>query len=431
MDYESIYSAKLRDRDFVLGLVSSGDHIAIAAGPCEPAYLLEGLSSIAWRVRDVTILSAFSMRTYEIFQSPQYRGCFLMETIFYGPLARQVHELQMLSYVPGHLHSFATRRLSYRKPRFFWGAASPMDSDGKLSLSLSVLYEREFLASAEICVLEVNKNLPRTFGDTLVSIEDIDYVVESDWSVPEIPPKPLSETDQLIGKYVAELIEDGSTIQLGLGHIPNAVASCLDDKHDLGIHSEILPESVVDLWYKGIITGAQKTLWKGKIVCAGAIGTKRLYAFLNNNRVCEFHRASIVNDPAIIALNSKMVSINTALQVDLTGQCCSESLGPRQWSGTGGVVDFVVGAQKAHGGKSIIALPSTASEGTVSRIVPFLSPGAIVSVSRNDVDYVVTEFGIARLTGRSVRERVANLIAVAHPDFRQELMEQARRHAIW
>lgn len=296
-----------------------------------------------------------------------------------------------------------------------------------MSLSLGVTYEKDFMEHADLVIMEVSSKFPMTYGDTLVNIRDVDYVVETDRLPPELPGVSPSVKDLVIGDYISELVDDCSTIQLGIGGIPNAVAQALYDKKDLGVHTEMFTDSMVDLYEAGVITGAKKTLHPGKMVGTFAYGTRRLYEFLDHNPVCEFYRSGYVNNPMIIGQNHKMVSINTSLQVDITGQCCSEALGTRQYSGTGGQTDTAVGAQISDGGKSIIALHSTVKNDTISTIVPILTPGAPVTLSRMDVDYVVTEYGVAALRGRSIRDRANNLIAVAHPDFRAEIREQVSR----
>lgn len=431
MDFKELYRRKVVSIEEVLNLVKSGDEIVVAMAASEPVELLSKLHTIADRVENVTVVSCLPMKAYEFYANPAYEGRFLMETWFYTGEVRKAHEYGTVSYIPNHLHLASRKRLSYRKPRFFWGTASPMDRFGNLTLSLGIVYEKDFMEAADVVVLEVNPNYPTTFGDTLISIRDVDYVVESTRPVPELPSAQPTEKDLKIGQYVAELVEDGSTIQLGIGAIPNAVAHCLYDKKDLGVHTEMFTDSMVDLYYAGVITGARKTLWKGKMVGAFAYGSKKLYDFINENPRCEFQRGRVANDPYIIGQNYKMVSINTALQVDLTGQVCSESIGVRHFSGSGGQSDTAVGAQKSEGGKSIIALYSTVKNDTISTIVPTLTPGAGVTLSRNDVDCVVTEYGVAPLRGRSIRERVRNLISVAHPDFRAELREEAEKLQIW
>jgi len=296
---------------------------------------------------------------------------------------------------------------------------------------LSVGYEKDLISVAKTVILEINPNLPRTYGDTHVHISEVDYIVEHEAPLVEVQPIEPSEEEKAIGQYVAELIEDGSTIQLGIGGIPNAIAKFLMNKKDLGVHTEMFTDGMVDLAEAGVVTGRKKTIWRGKMVGNFALGTKKLYNFVNENLAVEFQPGRVTNDPRVIAKNYKMVSVNTALQIDLTGQVVSESIGHIQYSGTGGQNDTAIGAQMSPGGKSIIALRSTAKNGTISTIVPVLPPGAKVTLLRADVDYVVTEYGVAHLKARSIRERVRQLISIAHPDFREELRREAERLKLW
>ena len=278
-------------------------------------------------------------------------------------------------------------------------------------------------------MLEVNPGLPRTLGETQVHVSKVDYFVENDLEVPTLPSPTPSKTDLAIGANIADLVEDGSTIQLGIGGIPNAAALALKDKKDLGVHTEMLVDSMMELYEMGVITNARKSLKRGKFVTTFAMGSRKLYDWLDDNVAIEFLRGSWVNDPAVISQNSRMVSINTCISVDFTGQVASESIGTSQYSGTGGQSDTAQGAVDGTDGlgKSIIACSSTAKNGTVSTIMPTLPEGSAVTLHRSHVDHVVTEQGVARLRGRTVRERTQELINVAHPDFRSELKEQARK----
>lgn len=430
VDFQAIYRDKLASVEEVLGLIKSDDEIVVGVGASESVALLEKLHTISDRVRNVTVLSCLPVGPYEFCTNPKYEGHFFHESWFFTASARMARDVGMASYVPTHLQLAAKRRLGFRAPRVVFLTASPMDRWGNMSLSLGVTYLRDFAEHAELVVVEVSPEYPLTYGDTLINIRDIDYVVETDRVPPELPVAPSSEKDLVIGKYVAELVEDGSTVQLGIGAIPNAVAQSLYGKKDLGIHSEMLTDSMVDLYEAGVITGAKKTIHHGKMIATFVFGTRRLYDFVNRNPMCELYRSGYVNNPFVVGQNYKMVSINTSLQVDVTGQCCSEALGTKQYSGAGGQVDTAVGAQISEGGKSIIALYSSVKNDTISTIVPTLTPGAPVTLSRMDVDYVVTEQGVAALRGRSIRDRVKSLIAIAHPKFRDELREQVAQLGI-
>ncbi len=338
-----------------------------------------------------------------------------------------------MSYIPNHLHFAGKKRFYYRKPRLFISAASMPDEHGFVSLSTSNVYEKEAIEAAQITILEVNPNFPRTIGDLEVHISEVDYLIKADYPVPTIPEIEPNEKDFIIGKMIADRIEDGSTIQLGIGGIPNAVAKSLYGKKDLGIHTEMFTNEMMKLIKAGVINGKKKSIHRNKHVACFVMGTKELYEFVDNNPSCFILNGNYVNDPAVIGLNNKQISINSTIEIDLTGQCASESLGHVQFSGTGGQTDTATGAQNSVGGKSFIALYSTAmvrnpltgEREEVSKIVPILKPGAGVTLSRNDVDNVVTEYGIAELRGTSISERVHKLIDIAHPKFRDELREEA------
>ena len=299
-----------------------------------------------------------------------------------------------------------------------------------MSLSLGLVIEKQLIEAADLVILEINENLPWTLGDTQIHISEVDYVVENNVPLVELPPAPPTEAEQAIGGYIADLIEDGSTLQLGIGGIPNAITAFLMNRHDLGVHTEMFTDGMVDLYNAGIITNRYKTLWKGKMVGAFALGTKKLYDFMNNNLGVEFQQGRVTNDPVVIGHNYKMVSVNTALQVDIFGQVCSQSIGSQHFSGTGGQLDTHRGAQLSPGGRGIIALRSTAKDGTISTIVPILSEGAEVTVPSQDVDVIVTDYGVAELKGRCVRDRMEALIKIAHPDFRDWLRAEAQRLGI-
>jgi acyl-CoA hydrolase len=308
------------------------------------------------------------------------------------------------------------------------------DEHGYISLSIQNVYERDAVDLADIVIVEINPNFPRTYGDNQIHIDEVDYIIESHYPVPAtINPEP-NEKDMLIGKMIAEHIPDGATIQLGIGGIPNAVSYFLKGKKDLGIHTEMFTTGMMDLIKNGIVTGKKKNFMPGKHVCAFAFGSKELYDFLDNNKDVYFMRGIEANDPHIIGKNDNQISINTTIEVDLTGQVCSESIGHVQFSGTGGQADTSIGAQNAKNGKSFIALYSTAmvknketgEREEVSKIVTTLKPGAAVTLSRNDVDYVVTEYGCVSLRGTTIEERVKLLISIAHPKFRDQLLEEAK-----
>lgn len=301
---------------------------------------------------------------------------------------------------------------------------TPPDVMGNCSFGVSCDYTKPAAGEARIVIAEMNESMPHVGGDNFIHISQIDYIVPCNHPLPEIPPAKIGDIEKAIGGYCAELIGDGATLQLGIGAIPDAVLMSLHHKKDLGIHTEMFTDGVIDLVEKGVINGSRKTLHPGKLVATFLMGSKRFYDFVNQNPNVELYPVDYVNNPCTIMKNENMVSINSCIEIDLMGQVVSESIGQKQFSGVGGQVDYVRGAMLSPGGKSIMAMPSTAARGTVSRIVPFLPPGAAVTTSRNDVDYVVTEYGITRLKAKTLKERAKNLIAIAHPDFRKELMAE-------
>ena len=307
------------------------------------------------------------------------------------------------------------------------------DKNGFISLATSNTYERRMIECADITILEINPNFPFTYGDLVVHVSDVDYLLEADYPVPCIPDVPSNEKDMVIGKQIAEFVPDGACIQLGIGGIPNAVAEFLKEKNDLGIHTELITSGMADLVKMGVVTNKCKQINKGQMVATMVLGNKELYEFVDRNPGVAIYDGAWVNDPYVIAQNDNQISINTSLEIDLTGQCASESIGSRQFSGTGGQADTAIGAQMSKNGRSIIALYSTAmvkdkvtgERHEVSKIVTQLQRGAAVSLSRNDVDLVVTEYGVADLRGTNLQERVRALVSIAHPKFRDELLDQA------
>ena len=427
----SAYADKLITAEEAAAKIKSGDDVVVAQCASEPQGCMSAFHTAAPRVEDARVFSVLTLKPYDFYMLPEMKGHFELASWFHAPGSRQALAAGAgtVTYVPNMLHRAALDRLQARKPDIFFGTCTPPDAKGFVSLSLGITYEKDILEAADTVILEVNRNLPRTFGDTHLHMRDVDWFVEHDQPVPALPSPAPDATETAIGNYISELVEDGSTIQLGIGGIPNACALALKGKKDLGVHTEMMVDSMMELCEAGVITNKRKALLKDKFVCTFAMGSRKLYDWLHDNPAVEFRRGSWVNDPAVIRRNSRMVSINTCLTVDLTGQVASESIGPVQYSGTGGQTDTAVGAKEAYDGlgKSIIACRSTARKGTVSCIVPALAEGTAVTLHRANTDIVVTEFGIARLRGRTVRERANALIGVAHPDFRAELRTQGEK----
>lgn len=426
------YKDKIISVEKALTFVNSNDVIVTGLGAMEGRAFLESLHTIANRVQNVTVTNCLNMTDAEFFTNPAYKDSFKVDGWFYSGSLRKAHKNGNISFIPNHLHLAAYKRLFYAKPNIYVGAATLPDEHGFVSLSLSNTYERRMIDAADTVIIEINKNFPRTFGDVELHVDEIDYMIETDYPAPTLPDTAPNEKDLAIGSLIAERIRDGDCIQLGIGGIPNAVAQSLKGKKDLGVHTEMVTSGIATLAKLGVINGRRKNHNKGKIVATFALGNQELYDFVNNNPSVMILDGHIVNDPYEIGKNDNMVSINTTIEIDLTGQCASESLGSVQFSGTGGQADTAIGAQNSKGGRSFIALYSTASVKTadggreeISKIVPQLKLGAAVSLSRNDVDMVVTEYGVAELRGTSISERVKRLIAIAHPKFREQLLSQA------
>lgn len=429
---QEIYHSKLISIEEAVQFIKSDTDIIVAQCASEPQGCMSKFHLVKDKVKDVKVFSVLTLNPYDFYMLPEMKGHFELCSWFHAPGSRKAIKVKTgtVTYVPNMLHRAATDRMKVRRPHLFFGTCTPPDEMGFVSLSLGITYEKDILEAAEIVVLEVNKNLPRTLGDTHVHVSDVDYFVEYHQDAPSLPePKP-DEVALRIGKNIADLVEDGSTIQLGIGEIPNACALSLKGKKDLGVHTEMMVDSMMELYNEGVITNKMKSIHKDKFICTFAMGSQKLYKWLDNNPAVEFLRGKYVNDPCVMKQNSKMVSINTCIMIDFTGQVASESIGTEQYSGTGGQSDTAMGAIEGTDGlgKSIIACRSTARDGKISTIVPVLPLGSAVTLHRSNTDYVVTEWGSVRLTGRTVRERTMALISVAHPDFREQLLQQAEMY---
>lgn len=430
MQWQDEYKKKLVDIDSAVSRIKSGDDVIVAQCASEPQGCMSRFHIVANKVQDVRVFSVLTLKPYDFYMRPEMMGHFELASWFHAPGSREALKAGTgtVTYVPNMLHRAAADRIHAHAANIFFGTCTPPDKHGYVSLSLGITYEKDVIEAAGTVVLEVNPRLPRTFGDTQVHVSRVDYFVEHEQAIPTLPSPSPSETDLAIGGHIAELVEDGSTIQLGIGGIPNAAALALGDKHNLGVHTEMMVDSMMELFEMGVVTNQCKGLLKGKFVCCFAMGSSKLYHWLDDNVAVQFERGKWVNDPAVIRQNTKMVSVNTCLMVDLTGQVASESIGTTQYSGTGGQSDTAIGAVEALDGlgKSIIACYSTAKGGKVSTIVPTLPEGTAVTLHRSNVDIVVTEHGIAHLRGRTVRERVRELIAIAHPNFRADLTAKGK-----
>ncbi|HYA98375.1 MAG TPA: acetyl-CoA hydrolase/transferase C-terminal domain-containing protein, partial [Methylomirabilota bacterium] len=357
---------------------------------------------------------------------PEYEGHFRHNALFIGGNVRQAVQEGRADYTPIFLSEIEGLFTSGALPiDVCLLQCTPPDNYGYMSLGPSIDFSHAAAASARHVIVEINDQMPRTLGESFLHVSRVDAFIETSHPLAEYPKHPVSDVHRAIARHVAPLIPDGATIQTGIGGIPEAVLGLLHDHKDLGIHSEMIPDSAVPLMEAGIINGERKTIHPHKMVAGFILGTKRLFDFAHNNPMFELRRTAYANDPFVIAQNDRMVALNSAIEVDLTGQVCADSLGHIPYSGIGGQVDFLRGAARSKGGKPVIALPSTAKGGTVSRIVPRLQPGAGVVTSRGDVHYVITEHGVAYLHGKTVRQRAEALIAIADPKFREELEREA------
>ncbi|MFH2009119.1 MAG: GNAT family N-acetyltransferase [bacterium] len=424
-DWREKYADQLATAPEAVGRVEPGQRVFVGTACAEPQALVRALTARAGALPDTELVQLLSLGEAP-YARRQVAAQIRVNSFFIGDNVRELIQEGWGDYTPIFLSDI---------PRLFQSGlmsldvaliqVSPPDLRGLCSLGVSVDIVKSAAENAGLVIAQVNPQMPRTLGDSTLHVHDLDVLVDVDEPLIEVvPPEPTEDTRR-IGEYVAALVEDGSTMELGIGRIPHAVLEFLAGKRDLGIHTEMLTDPIVELVEAGVITGARKSLDRGRIVASFCLGTRRLYDYVDGNPVFAFRPTEYVNDPFVISRQHRMVAINTALEVDLTGQVCSDSVGGKFFSGIGGQVDFNRGAARSRGGKAIIALPSTAKDGAVSRIVAQLSPGAGVVTTRGDVHYIVTEHGVAYLHGKTVKERAMALISVAHPSFRAELLREA------
>ncbi len=430
MSWHEGYKQKITTADEAVKVVESGHRVYYSGNAATPFPLIEALTARKNELENVQLNHVLLIGTDPI-SDPVFEKHFRHNSLFVGPADRAAINAGRADYVPVFLHQI---------PRLFRERiipldeailqVSPPDEHGFCSFGVEVLATKAAADCAPVVIAQINENMPRILGDSFIHVSQMTHIVEHSHPLPELPRRRITDVEEQIAKHIAPLIPDGATLQLGIGGVPDAVLKEIEGKKDLGIHTEMVSDGVMDAIEKGIITGREKSLHRGKAILTFAFGSHRLYEYLHNNPLFESHPTEYVNDPFIVSQNENLVAINSAIEIDLTGQVCSDSIGPKIFSGFGGQVDFIRGAARAKGGRPIIALGSTAKGGEFSRIVPFLKTGAGVVTTRADVHYVVTEFGVAHLFGRNLRERAEALIRISHPRFRDELAAQAKERKL-
>jgi len=423
MNWNIEYDLKCMTAQEAVSRISSGNRVATPNAAGAPGHLLEALVSRKDELENVEIVHMVPLGK-STYTEPGMEKHFCHNSIFAGASTRDTIMAGHGDYTPCFFHKIPDLfETTLPLDAAFIHVSSP-DEHGYMSLGVSVDYSKRAASTAKVVIAQVNRHMPRTLGNSFVHVSDIDCIVEFDQPVLELPPPVITDVEKQIGENCARLIQDGDTLQLGIGAIPDAVLLFLKAKKDLGIHSEMFSDGVVELVHAGVINNRRKTLHKGKSIATFLMGSRRLYDYVHNNPAVEMYPVDYVNDPVVIAQNDNLVSINSCVQVDFLGQVVSDTVGAKQISGVGGQVDFVRGAAMSRGGRSIIAMPSTKRQGQISSIVPFIDEWAAVTTSRNEISYIVTEYGIADLKGRTVRDRARRLIEIAHPRFRDELKQK-------
>lgn len=426
MSWVDDYKKKLVTAEEAVSVIKSSDRIYISGNAATPYVLMNALASRKDELEDVELTHVLLLGEDPL-SRPEMEGHFRHNSLFVGPADRKAINEGRADYIPIFLHQIPGLIYSDQMPLdVALLHLSPPDEHGFMSFGVEVLASKAAAEKAKIVIAQVNEEMPRVLGDSFIHVSRVHKIVEISEELPQLERSPFTEVERKIGHFIAELIEDGSTLQLGIGGIPDAVLSALKERRDLGIHTEMVSDGVMEAIESGIITGAKKTFHPYKVILTFILGSKKLYDFANNNPVFEAHPTDYTNHPFNVSQNENMIAINSAIEVDITGQVCSDSIGTYIYSGFGGQVDFIRGAAHSKGGKPIIALPSTAKNDEVSRIVPFLKKGAGVVTTRADVKYVVTEYGVAYLHGKNLQERTVALINIAHPRFRPDLIKEAK-----
>jgi acyl-CoA hydrolase len=421
------YRKKIVSAEDAVSFIKSGDRVYMSGNAAAPYALLRALAERKNELNNVQLTHVLLLGDDPL-SKPEMEGHFRHNSLFVGSADREAVNQGRADYVPIFLHEIPDLFYSGQLPlNVALLHTSPPDEHGFLSLGVEVLATKAAAETARIVIAQINDKMPRTLGDSFIHISRVNKIVEVSEDLPVLERRPSTIIEQRIAQHIEGLIEDRCTLQLGIGGIPDAVLSVLEGKRDLGIHTEMVSDGIIEAIESGMVTGLKKNLHHGKVVATFILGSKNVYEYVHNNPLFEFHPVDYTNDPFIVAQNDRLVAINSALEVDLTGQVCADSVGTYIYSGFGGQVDFIRGAAKSKGGKPVIALSSTAKNGKVSRIVPHLKLGAGVVTTRADVHYVVTEYGIAYLHGKNLRERAEALIEIAHPDFRPWLADEARK----
>ncbi|MDD5312679.1 MAG: acetyl-CoA hydrolase/transferase C-terminal domain-containing protein [Dehalococcoidia bacterium] len=426
--YTTLYKRKLKSSDQAVKNIKNGSTIVHGLAAAEPPALLRALADRC-RLGGLKDIKVHSLLATDIVSStllaPDLSDCVEAYSWFVSKSSRSAVKVGLDYFVPNHFHQVPRLMKDYLDIDLVVTTVSPMDKAGFFSFGTANDYTSTVARCCKRLIVEVNKNMPRVFGDSLLHVSEVDAIVENDAPLVEYKWPAARPEDDMIGKQIAEMVPDGATIQLGFGGLPNVIANHLMHHKDLGIHTEVFGPSMVDLIKKGAVTGRKKNLHPGKHVFTVAEGTKEMYEFMDDNPSMESYPVSYTNDPNVVARNDNMISINSIIQVDLLGQCNAEFLAGSQFSGTGGQLDYVRGAFNSRGGKSILAFYSTAKDGKISRVVPKLDPGAVITTPRMDVHYLVTEYGVINLKGKSTKDRALDIISIAHPDFRDRLLKEA------
>ncbi len=431
-DYQKMYQEKLTTPDKIARQVQSGWLLGMDTATSQTPAIMTAIAEYI-RSSDITgvkVQALLDAYPFEFYTDPTLAGKMTGYSWFSSSAARKAVNAGYADIIPAYYRDFPTRIRTEYDYDAVCVEVAPMDRHGYFSLALNGSYIDAMLDKTKRIFLEVNDRQPRGLCGSLIHISQVDAIVEYNHDLPVLPPVQLDEVSKTIGGLIAERIPDGACLQLGIGAIPDATGMALKAKHDLGIHTEMFTDSMVELIECGAVNNSKKQIHRGKTVTTFAFGSQRIYDYIDDNPAVEILPVEYVNDPDVICQNDNMISINAAVEVDLFGQVCAESVGTKHMSGSGGQIDYVRGACQSRGGKSFIAFTSTAKGGTISKIKPILTPGAVVTTSKNDVDYIVTEYGVAHLRGRSLGERARQLIAIAHPDFRDELTFEAKKRGI-